>query len=217
MGGTARSCTQVPRHTRPVTPETLVTSDLHLGHPLMAELRGFSSVDAHDAAVKANWFEVVKPTAHVHILGDVAMGRGKPGLAELASWPGVKHLYLGNHDRAHPSNRQSHNYFRELVDKFESIQLAGELRSSKGTRVLLSHFPYAGDHTDTDRFDQWRLRDLGVPLAHGHTHSNSRLSVSSRGTVQVHVGMDAWNLRPIPIAIVFGLIRASGPAVTLDE
>ncbi|WP_121253960.1 hypothetical protein [Nocardioides ferulae] len=42
------------------------------------------------------------------------------------------------------------------------------------TRVLLSHFPYAGDSHDEDRYAQFGLRDEGIPLLRGHAHEAFR-------------------------------------------
>ena len=58
--------------------------------------------------------------------------------------------------------------------------------------MLLSHFPYDGDHTTTDREQQYRLRDLGLPIVHGHTHAAKIVTRSQEGTLQVHVGWDTW-------------------------
>jgi calcineurin-like phosphoesterase family protein len=93
--------------------------------------------------------------------------------------------------------------------------------------VNLSHFPYEGDSHDGDRFESRRLEDNGVPLLHGHTHSSGpAVSWSSKRTkrvpvldengdpkfdrknkpiteevpdptLQIHVGMDAWNFTPV--------------------
>ena len=48
------------------------------------------------------------------------------------------------------------------------------------------------------RFEQWRLEDLGVPIIHGHTHRRETVTYSQRNTLQIHVGVDAWNLMPVP-------------------
>jgi calcineurin-like phosphoesterase family protein len=64
-------------------------------------------------------------------------------------------------------------------------------RSINGVRVLVSHFPYAGDHTDEARYDQWRLPDYDLPIIHGHTHSSDILSYSPRGTPQINVAWEA--------------------------
>lgn len=93
--------------------------------------------------------------------------------------------------------------------------------------VALSHFPYEGDSHDADRYEEARLEDAGVPLIHGHTHSHGDpvswsskrkrkfavigedgkqvkgednkpvWEVRSDPTIQIHVGVDAWDYRPV--------------------
>lgn len=53
------------------------------------------------------------------------------------------------------------------------------------------------------RQPQFRLPDLGEWLIHGHTHSKERLD----GPRSVHVGLDAWGLRPVSEGEIAALIR----------
>lgn len=91
--------------------------------------------------------------------------------------------------------------------------------------VNLSHFPYTGDSHDGDRYEEARLDDNGIALIHGHTHSTGHPVTWSLGrkkkvpvlgsngkqvreegkllwditddpTIQIHVGVDAWDFRP---------------------
>ncbi len=61
--------------------------------------------------------------------------------------------------------------------------------------MLLSHFPYAGDSHDEDRYAKFRLRDEGIPLLHGHAHEGFRERRTSRGTCGINVGVDLVGLR----------------------
>lgn len=93
--------------------------------------------------------------------------------------------------------------------------------------INLSHFPYTGDSHDGDRYEEARLDDNGIPLLHGHTHSTGhpvtwnrtrtrkvplidevtgkqvrinnkpQWTVVPDKTIQIHVGVDAWNFRPV--------------------
>lgn len=167
------------------------TADLHLGHSRVAESRGFTTTGDHDAAVADAWAETVGPRDQVFVLGDVAMGNPRYALAILKRLPGEKHLIAGNHDACHPMHRDAHRQQRLYLDVLASVQHAGRRRIDRQS-VLLSHFPYRGDHTETDRHTQWRLPDMGLALLHGHTHSGGR----GAGRV-IHVGLDAWGLRPV--------------------
>ena len=47
---------------------------------------------------------------------------------------------------------------------------------------------------------------MGVPLLHGHTHGKEQVTFTSKGTMQIHVGLDAWDLCPIRLSQVFRII-----------
>lgn len=170
--------------------EVWYTADLHLSHRKLAELRGFDSVEEHDAAVFDNWAATVGKDDSVWVLGDLTLGHPAWVQPMLSKLPGRKHLILGNHDRGHPVFRNSHNQLGHYT-AFHSVQLAARRRIGD-TSVLLSHLPYSGDHTAEDRHPQWRLPDCGEWLLHGHTHSPDKYT----GGKQIHVGLDAWGLKP---------------------
>ena len=170
------------------------TADLHLGHRMVAELRGFANVADHDEAVLSNWADAVRSDDQVWVLGDLALPNPQYALDEIAALPGHKHLIAGNHDKCHPMHRDSHNQQWRYLQTFKSVQ-AFARRRFNGTNVLLSHFPYSRDHTDKPRHSQWRLRDEGEWLIHGHTHDNGPAIVGR----EIHVGLDAWDLTPVPL------------------
>lgn len=187
------------------TGTTFFTSDTHLGHRLVAEeVRGFSSIEEHDAAIIENWNSIVKPYDIVWHLGDVGMGGLARFLPQLKQLNGRKHLITGNHDACWPGHRDSFRVQRDWMNVFESVQPFARRRVNDAV-VLLSHFPYDGDHTTNDRCVQYRLRDEGEWLLHGHTHFKDQ---QLHGT-QLHVGMDAWGLKPVPVDIVQRLIGQS--------
>jgi len=189
------------------------TSDLHIGHLKVAEDRGFYSTDEHDEYVLGSLIDQTQVGDQVWILGDLTVG-GKAAedraLAMLSVSMGGRSLHLipGNHDSCHPmANRNSHNRIKAFYEVFDSVQLFARRRIG-GQKVLLSHFPYEGDHTEQDRGVQFRLQDEGEWLLHGHTHSHERFSKpesvvmydSERDTLvgrprlrQIHVGWDAWS------------------------
>lgn len=176
-------------------PNTWITSDPHFGHERVAQLRGFESADDMGNALLRNFKRVIHEDDVTWWLGDVAMGGWQANLRWIASIPGIHHLVLGNHDRAHPRNQNSFLHLRTYLTVFESVQTVARLGSRR--TWLLSHYPYAGDHTEQDRDNQFRLRDEGVPLLHGHTHAAKPYSESPKGTPQVNVGVDAWYHRPV--------------------
>lgn len=197
---------------------TYFTSDFHIGHRFVAGLRGFWNtepvetstkivdLEAHNQAV-VDAFLVVKPDDIVWILGDVCISSSGwiNALEILKECPGRKRLISGNHDPVANHHRDSWKFQRAALEVFESVQEYGRIKlapkdSPYGGYVLMSHYPYSGigsDHGE-ERYTQYRLPDLGMPLIHGHTHGTEKLHLSSAGTPQVHVGMDAWNMKLVP-------------------
>ena len=172
-------------------PPVFFTSDLHLGHAKVAALRGFESTTVHDAAIAATWEAQVTDDAVVWVLGDISAGgraATEHALRTLATLPGRKRLVLGNHDPAHPMNRNAHKWWPAFAEVFEVFTPFATERVD-GTDVLLSHFPYVRDRHEP-RYLQWRLRDHGEWLLHGHTHGPERLT---EDWSEVHVGWDAWH------------------------
>lgn len=173
------------------------TSDVHFGHRLIARIRGFvfpgtdePDVKAHDDALIKYWHNTVREDDLIFILGDLAVSKPDHSLDILSRLPGRKVLVSGNHDPIHPDFRRE--VIKEaLVDKYNAVFISCQpffRRSYNGQDFLLSHFPYEGDHKREDRFDQYRLRDYGVPLLHGHTHHEDERAHG----YQLHVGWDAW-------------------------
>jgi len=188
------------------------TSDLHLGHQKVAQERGFDDPDAHDVAIYDILEATLKRGDQLWILGDMTVGGSAAeagalfGLGAIAAPAhGIElHLIAGNHDSVHPmANRNSHNRQRAFMQTFTSVQLFAR-RKIAGQPVLLSHFPYEGDHSEADRGVQYRLRDEGEWLLHGHTHSADRTD----GTRQLHVGWDAWR-RPVHLDEIADIITAA--------
>ena len=177
-------------------------SDWHFNHTFVAGTRGYATSQEHDDALIERINSVVTKRDHVWVLGDVFMGSITEGLKQCARVNGVKHLVLGNHDAAHPLHRGSHAKQRRLLEVFESVSLA-EQHIIDGERVMLSHFPYRGDHFPGDRFEDWRLRDEGKWLICGHVHREWYQSGR-----QINVGVD-WHREPVVQSEVASIIWAS--------
>lgn len=191
------------------------TSDQHIGHKLVSELRGFGSTEEHDAALARNWDRMVKPDDTVWVLGDVCVSRPQCMAAWMLARPGHKRLIYGNHDEVHGMHRDSHKNLQKPCwrDTFEILQAFARIRVA-GQNVLLSHLPYPGTSEGygsdgrpfDDRYAQWRLQDLGQILLHGHTHRREKRSTSQCGSLQVHVGLDGWGLTPVHLSQIEEII-----------
>jgi calcineurin-like phosphoesterase family protein len=172
------------------------TSDLHFNHDFVAATRDFSTAEEHDEALIERFNKVLTKRDQLWVLGDVFMGSVAKGLPLVARINGTSHLVLGNHDAPHPRHKKSHTQQRRFLEVFESVHVH-EQHVIASQKVLLSHYPYTGDHSDReDRDVQWRLRDEGQPLLHGHVHDewlhNGR---------QFNVGVD-HSPEPVPVDAV---------------
>ena len=115
---------------------------------------------------------------------------------------GTIHLTGNCNSSIKPANKSITDEYYKV---FDTIQQYAQM-NYKGTKFVLSHYPYSSDHTGEVRHNQWRLKDLGAPLIHGHTHFQDTYSVSSEGTPQLHCGWDAWG-RPIPLSTLYKLYK----------
>lgn len=185
-------------------------SDPHFGHRMVAHLRGFgpskeeADIHAHDLTLIDNWRACVRPDDLVYLLGDIAVSSPDHALAILWELPGRKRLIFGNHDQCHPMHSKAAQAAVKYGQVFEYMAPFARIKVQGGTPVLLSHFPYDGDHEGIEpRFTQYRLRDEGMWLLHGHTHGKERLHGH-----QIHVGLDAWGLAPVSDSTIAELINS---------
>lgn len=191
--------------------KTWFTSDLHVGDPFVADLRGFSSTAAHDGRLSHSWDLQVGLEDKVWVLGDISSGKDEEEQLNALRWiadrPGRKYLITGNHDGAHPRHHDSYRWQKRYLQVFECVQPFARRRVGHH-RVLLSHFPYAGDGEGLrdmpERYTQFRLPNFGDWLLHGHTHCSEK--VRSRS---IHVGPDAWDLSLAGLPDVVALIDAA--------
>lgn len=199
---------------QPVEGKTFYTSDHHFQHARISELSGrpFATVEEMDEALIANWNAVVAPEDLVWVLGDYALGDWRKALGYLTRLHGRKRLIEGNHDRCWQGHRDGWKYQRAYLDAgFETVSAFARTKlpptprqqtaREPGRSVLLSHFPYYADHTTDARHNQFRLRDEGAWLVHGHVHG--AFTVKDRG---VNVGVDRWGFTPVPAESVAQII-----------
>lgn len=214
-------------------PKIWFISDPHIaGHRLVARIRGFvdesqteehrgetvflADTKAHDEQVAYYWDTMIHPDDIVYVLGDISINGSQNALDWMKARPGIKILISGNHDPIHPGFfRNSYKKVAAWREVFVDIQPYYRLRLD-GHTVLLSHLPYSGTGAEgkrnngeevEERGTQWRLPDLGTPLIHGHTHGPERAHLSDKGTPELHVGLDAWNLCPVPASTVIAWLE----------
>lgn len=202
--------------------KVFLTSDLHFGHQNIIEYseRPFASIEEMDEALIDNWNSVVNTEDTVFVLGDFAMGDRANGLQHLRRMHGTKILVNGNHDRCSPVNNNAWKYQQSYLRDDEGntlfsavmdhtvISLPGLGKNQRNRRVMASHYPYTGDHTERPELDRFRLRDEGQWLVHGHIHNEAWLQRSEQtGTVMFNVGVDVNNFTPIEARVVHQLMH----------
>lgn len=192
-----------------------VTSDLHLGHRTVATVhRGFPSVEAHDLAILSGIANTLSAGDRLIVCGDLSSGTHRQEalalkkIAPLTEFFRIDYL-LGNHDTPHPRNPDALERLPLFTNVFASVTTAASLRipGMKGVRLWLSHFPYRGDgdrYSPEDRYPETRLHDNGVDwLLHGHIHTDQHWTADR----SLHIGPDAWGLKPVPLDTVYSMIH----------
>ncbi|QDK02794.1 metallophosphoesterase [Gordonia phage Squiddly] len=186
------------------------TSDLHIGHEKVADVR-MQSLEAHDDLVAVALCQGITKRDQVWILGDISAGGRRAEenalefIARAKSYTRAEyHLIPGNHDSCHPQFDRGYRRLPRFLEVFDSVQ-PFTWRKIAGHRVLLSHYPYSADHTAEPRHMQWRLPDMGKWLLHGHTHQQ----VATVGTREICVGLDAWDYWPVTLEQIADLISTA--------
>lgn len=192
-----------------------LTADLHLGHGNIIEYTGrpYGGVIEMNNDLVRRYNEVVAPGDEVWIVGDLALGKLDFSLRWVGEMNGTKYLVPGNHDRMFKCSGQK---YADTVQRYldagiaevtePELSLSTSDRSGTEVRFLLSHFPYAGDSRDghEDRFAEYRPKDLGSYLAHGHVHGRWR----KKGRM-IDVGVDAWGGFPVSFETVADVFSSS--------
>lgn len=208
-----------PRNIGGIVSQVWFTSDQHIGHKLVSGLRGFwdpdqftyrdsgatvpewPDTDAHDAHMAEVWDSQVGKRDIVYVLGDISINGGAHALEWFKDRPGLKHLIAGNHDPVHPMHSKSTAALQSeaWTSVFATIQPFAR-RKRGGRTYLLNHFPYAsfgdGEGRGSNRYNEWRMPDMGLPLLHGHTHGNEIAHDN-----MYHVGWDAHR-KLVPLSAI---------------
>jgi len=181
------------------------TADTHFGHKRIIELsnRPFNDVDEMNHRIINNINQVAGPDDELWILGDMAMGTLVETLELIKLINPSVHLVNGNHDRTWRGAKEKDRAKTPLYIEagIQSIQDEA-IHNIDGIPVRLSHFPYAGDHTEEDRHVEWRPADDGMWLLCGHVHE-----LWGQQGMMINVGVDVRNFCPISEEDVLGLIR----------
>lgn len=185
-----------------------LSSDLHLGHIFVAELRGFTNVEEMNNCIITLWNASVRPSDTIFLLGDLVLGQKSESLPLVGKLNGTKILILGNHDAPWSGNKIKYQekwlpeyakyviIHKDLIVRKSPIldryykEVGGE-----GTLLIdMCHFPYTDVDRHKDKYEKFMPPSEERFLLHGHTHQQTILSDNP---LQISVGVDAWGLRPV--------------------
>ena len=186
------------------------TSDWHLGHSRVIDLvpRPFGSVEEMNETILSNMESVIGPDDITLIVGDLGLGKRRETIPMVKRIPGRKILSSGNHDDTFQMHSKAAKARLQYIEwGLDDVVDGLELTLADGTDVLVDHFPYKGDHQDyEDRYPEYRPRDDGKWLIHGHVHELWR--VNGR---QINVGVDAWDFMPVSEDQICNIINGFDP------
>jgi calcineurin-like phosphoesterase family protein len=170
------------------------TSDLHRFHRNIIPYcnRPFKDVEEMDKYILDHIRSTTKAGDNLYILGDVAMNK-KYAIALPKEVDCNLFLVSGNHDQTFPYHKKSQKFIDMFLEAgWKSVKFLDEMVLKDGTNVLMSHMPYPTENAlkyDT-RYLEWRPKDEGRVLLHGHLHGWYKKS----GRL-VDVGFDAHDCK----------------------
>ncbi len=187
---------------------TFFTSDSHFWHSNIIQYcnRPFDTVEQMNEMLIKYWNDTVGPEDTVYVLGDFSLAH-RPVETILPRLNGIKHLIAGNHDHCHPLHYKKKEEKGERMRKlyldsgFKTIKLEDTIEIA-GQLVKMHHMPYRHDHTKDERYANWRPKDEGGWLLHGHVHE-----LWLKKDKQINVGVDVWDFRPVPITEIEKIIK----------
>lgn len=168
-------------------PKTWFTSDLHFSHRNVITycLRPFDNVEDMNAHIIKTWNKTVKPFDTVYVLGDFSLNPNwSKRIVPLLN--GKKVLVAGNHDACHISHKKSEKFVNKYLEHWNYVWPHYCNFWLNNQWVVMSHLPY--DNQYDDRYKEYKLKDNGYILLHGHLHG--RYIKNGR---QIDVSWDAHN------------------------
>ena len=166
-----------------------ITADLHLAHRKIIEYeparQRFGSIEEHDQHIEDCWRSTVGKHDVVYVLGDVWFNlRGKE---RFRSFPGIKKLVMGNHDRSAKAMEGA---------GFKSIQGSAVLAKE----LLLTHLPV----------HPMSIQPRFRANVHGHIHGR-RVMLAKSGFFRdfpdpryINVALEHTNFYPVELEEIRG-------------
>lgn len=183
------------------------TSDNHFCHENVIRFcnRPFESVEDMNNGMIRRWNSTVGKDDTVIVVGDFCFGNSAERYNILQHLNGTKILVQGNHDKGKQCPKGFDLMVRELT-----IDIAGY-------PVTVKHYPLRWPwyrriptkiyrklrRIPNPRYLDRMPVDRGQYHIHGHTHSKDKYNGN-----QIHVGVDAWDYRPVAINKIVAYIQS---------
>jgi calcineurin-like phosphoesterase family protein len=153
---------------------TWFTADLHFDHANIIKYcnRPYRDVHEMNEALITNWNSRVQDEDVVHVVGDFGMGSVSTLQLHFDRLNGIKHLYLGNHDKT-----------ARHIKGWRSVQPYGEIMVD-GQFIVVAHYAHR----------VFNRSHKGAINLYGHSHG--KLPGNSQ---QLDVGVDCWNYAPVSL------------------
>jgi calcineurin-like phosphoesterase family protein len=190
------------------------SSDHHFGHKNILKYqpnRIYSDVEEMNLDMVAKWNSVVKPTDTVYYLGDFSLS-----VPDMQKWTpllnGHKILIPGNHDGCFKNKPQVNQLYIDagwewIAHGFADMDLSYSFDPGvhlEFAKIRMCHFPPVRQ-PHRPKYEKYipelngnKDPELELRL-YGHTHSTDRVTMIEGKTVSIHVGVDAWGLKPVSI------------------
>lgn len=156
----------------------------------------------------ARWNAKVKPTDKVIYAGDFSLA-SRAVVTIVPRLNGHITLVAGNHDHVHPVHYKKESRGvekRKLYYEAGIKDIALDLDMDIGTTsVKVHHMPYIPENPPEGydlRHKDWRPKDDGRWLIHGHVHE--KWKVNGR---MINVGVDVWDFTPVHIDEIAAIIN----------
>ena len=171
-----------------MTTNIFFTSDTHYQHKKIIEYcnRPFKDMQDMEDSLVDNWNAMVGKDDTVYHLGDFAFANKEECQRIFSRLNGRKFLIKGNHD-----GKAVTKLPWEDVHKFATLD-------SPHTSLYLVHDP-----------KDWNEQGW---LLHGHLHSKH----VDTGPRQIHIGVDAWDFKPVSLDKVMQIIERGNDGIKRD-
>lgn len=183
-----------------------ISSDLHLGHQLVSELRGFATTTEHDDAILRQLWDLPSGSTFI-CLGDISVHEDAYALEKLTEVKAARDLTLiltpGNHDQVHPKFQPAvqMEWMSRYQEVFDLISLNLQIRRKKEA-YLFNHYPALMNRTASKNAVRWAPHaNRWTGIIHGHTHSPVALMPG-----HVNVAPEAHELRIIHSSKLWDLL-----------